>query len=353
MKTFVYIGIIGASALLLASCKGKSKPMETPVPSISVSTPIVRDITLTKEYPGYLSSQLKVDLVARVNGYLRTSYLKAGSRVKKGDLIFVIEPDTYQDNVTQAEASVKTSKAQLEYARSNYERMKEAAKSGAVSQIQVIQAEATVSESEAAVKNAEAELNTARTNLSYCYIRAPFDGAVTRASYDIGNYINGAVQPVTLATLYKDDLMFANFNIEDNQFMKMMLEAARNVVDVREYIYDMPLVMAAADLVLCRAGASTIAEIAAIAKPAVLVPSPNVVADHQTKNARVLANAGGAVLLPEGESSGEKLYALMTGLLSDAPRREAMSRALRDMAVPDAAEQIYQTLVRLMEKRAN
>lgn len=73
-----------------------------------------------------------------------------------------------------------------------------------------------------------AELNTARTNLSYCYIRAPFDGAVTRASYDIGNYINGAVQPVTLATLYKDDLMFANFNIEDNQFMKMMLEAARN-----------------------------------------------------------------------------------------------------------------------------
>ena len=109
---------------------------------------------------------------------------------------------------------------------------------------------------------------------------------------------------------------------------------------MREYIYDMPLVMAAADLVLCRAGASTIAEIAAIAKPAVLVPSPNVVADHQTKNARVL-------------SSGEKLYALMTGLLSDAPRREAMSRALRDMAVPDAAEQIYQTLVRLMEKRAN
>ena len=78
------------------------------------------------------------------------------------------------------------------------------------------------------MKNAEAELNTARTNLSYCYIRAPFDGAVTRASYDIGNYINGAVQPVTLATLYKDDLMFANFNIEDNQFMKMMLEAARN-----------------------------------------------------------------------------------------------------------------------------
>ena len=137
------------------------------------------------------------------------------------------------------------------------------------------------------------------------------------------------------------------------ELLRRGLKLGDNGVEVREYIYDMPLVMAAADLVLCRAGASTISELAAIAKPAVLVPSPNVVADHQTKNARVLANAGGAVLLPEGESSGEKLYALMTGLLSDAPRREAMSRALRDMAVPDAAEQIYQTLVRLMEKRAN
>lgn len=137
------------------------------------------------------------------------------------------------------------------------------------------------------------------------------------------------------------------------ELLRRGLKLGDNGVELREYIYDMPLVMAAADVVLCRAGASTIAEIAAIAKPAVLVPSPNVVADHQTKNARVLANAGGAVLLPEGESSGEKLYALMTGLLSDAPRREAMSRALRDMAVPDAAEQIYQTLVRLMEKRAN
>ena len=121
-------------------------------------------------------------------------------------------------------------------------------------------------------------------------------------------------------------------------------------VDVREYIYDMPLVMAAADLVLCRAGASTIAEIAAIAKPAVLVPSPNVVADHQTKNARVLERAGGAVLLPESACSGAALYGQIRTLLDDPGRRERMSRSLRDMAVPDAAERIYETLRALMEK---
>lgn len=219
MNTTIKITLIALSSLLMASCKGKKQPTEAPAPSISVTTPEVKDITLTKDYPGYLSSELMVNLVARVNGYLQTSHLVAGSKVRKGDLIFVIEPDTYKDNVVQAEAALKTSKAQLDYARSNYERMKEAAKSGAVSQIQVLQAQSTVAEMEASVRNAEAGLNTARTNLSYCYIRAPFDGRITRANYDIGNYINGSVQPVTLATLYKDDLMYVNFNIEDNQFM--------------------------------------------------------------------------------------------------------------------------------------
>ena len=117
-------------------------------------------------------------------------------------------------------------------------------------------------------------------------------------------------------------------------------------IEVREYIYDMPLVMAAADLVICRAGASTIAEIAAIAKPSVLVPSPNVTADHQTKNAKVLADRGGAVLLPEGERAG--LYELASGLLRSPEKRDAMGRVLRDMGVPDAAERIYQVLIDLI-----
>lgn len=228
-KMMVKVCLVIATGLLTTACnKKKGSPEAMPVPSISVAAPEVKDITLTKNHPGYLSSELMVNLVARVNGYLRTSHLKAGAKVKKGDLIFVIEPDLYQDNVTQAEAALKTAQAQLAYARSNYERMKEAAKSGAVSQIQVLQAQSTAAEMEASIKNATAQLSSARTNLSYCYVRAPFDGKVTRAAYDVGNYINGAVQPVTLATLYKDDLMFVNFNIEDNQFMKMALIASQN-----------------------------------------------------------------------------------------------------------------------------
>ena len=119
-------------------------------------------------------------------------------------------------------------------------------------------------------------------------------------------------------------------------------------LELREYIYDMPAVMAASDLVLCRSGAATLSEVAAVSKPAILVPSPNVTADHQTKNARVLSDSGGAVLLPEEECSGEALYRLVEQLLSDGLRRKNMARALSALSSSDAAEEIYRVLRSVM-----
>ena len=150
---------------------------------------MVKDITLTKEYPGYLSSEKTVDLVARVNGTLQTIAYAPGSRVRKGQVLFVIEPTIYQDNVEQAEAELNTARANLEYAQNNYARMLEAVKSDAVSQIQVLQSKSNVATSQAAVSNAEAALNTARTNLGYCTVRAPFDGTVSRNQVDVGSYV--------------------------------------------------------------------------------------------------------------------------------------------------------------------
>ncbi|MCI8869160.1 MAG: undecaprenyldiphospho-muramoylpentapeptide beta-N-acetylglucosaminyltransferase [Lawsonibacter sp.] len=121
-------------------------------------------------------------------------------------------------------------------------------------------------------------------------------------------------------------------------------------VEVREYIYDMPLVMEAADVVLCRAGASTISELTAIAKPSILVPSPNVTANHQEKNARVLSEQGAAVLLLEKNCGERELYAQAEDLLRTPRRREEMIRALSAMAVPDAGEKIYRTLRALMKQ---
>jgi len=130
---------------------------------------------------------------------------------------------------------------------------------------------------------------------------------------------------------------------------KRGVDARQGDLQVREYIYDMPLVMAAADVVLCRAGASTISELTAIAKPSVLVPSPNVTANHQEKNARVLEEQGAAVLLLEKDSSGPILFDTVSNLLADHKGRERMARALNAAAVPDAGETIYRVLMDLIK----
>jgi UDP-N-acetylglucosamine--N-acetylmuramyl-(pentapeptide) pyrophosphoryl-undecaprenol N-acetylglucosamine transferase len=121
-------------------------------------------------------------------------------------------------------------------------------------------------------------------------------------------------------------------------------------VDIRAYIYDMPVVMAAADVILSRAGASTIAEISSIAKPSILVPSPNVTANHQEKNARVLSDQGAAVLMLENECDGKKLYHQVMSMLEHPAGLEKMRVELKSLFVSDANERIYQVLKDLMKK---
>lgn len=224
---------------ILTGCKEKKSAGAMggmPTPEISVAKPIIKNVTLTKDYPGYLTTEKTVNLVARVNGTLQSVSYAPGGRVKKGQLLFVIEPTLYNDKVAQAEAELKTAQAQLEYARNNYSRMKEAVKSDAVSQIQVLQSESSVTEGVAAVSNAEAALSTARTNLGYCYVRAPFDGTISKSTVDIGSYVGGSLQPVTLATIYKDDQMYAYFNVADNQWLEMSMNNQQPTKDLPKKI---------------------------------------------------------------------------------------------------------------------
>ena len=122
-------------------------------------------------------------------------------------------------------------------------------------------------------------------------------------------------------------------------------------VDVREYIFDMPKVMAAADLIMCRAGASTLAELNYLGKPALIVPSPNVTNNHQEKNARVLEKAGGAKVLLENEFNAAKLYEEVCALVKDEEKLAAMSHAMRALSVDDAVEKICSIILDLAEKR--
>ena len=118
-------------------------------------------------------------------------------------------------------------------------------------------------------------------------------------------------------------------------------------IQMVEYLYNMPTVMAACDVSISRAGASTCNEIAASGTPCILIPSPNVTDNHQEKNARVLEAGGGAVVVLEKECTSEALYTLIRQLLTDADRREEMSRKLKAMVQLDSTEQICDILEEL------
>ena len=118
--------------------------------------------------------------------------------------------------------------------------------------------------------------------------------------------------------------------------------------DLRPYINNMGEVMTAADLVICRAGASTLAEITNIGRASILVPSPNVTNDHQTKNARELERAGGAVVITEESCSGQLIYNNAVSLLRDRDRLAFLERNAAKLGQPDATSKIAGVILSLI-----
>lgn len=214
--------LVLAILLLSAGCKKHNNTAPSmPTPEVLVSTPVRQDVTYVYEYPAYLEAIQTVNLVARVSGFLEKIQYVPGQHVKAGAPLFVIEPQPYIDRVNAAKAQQKSTEATLAYARSQYERMKEARLTQAVSEIDYIQAESGYRTAQANIQDAAAQLDIALINLGYCHIKAPFDGRVSRNLIDQGNFVGGSVQPVTLATMYRDNVMYAYFNMSYSEFQNL------------------------------------------------------------------------------------------------------------------------------------
>ncbi len=123
-----------------------------------------------------------------------------------------------------------------------------------------------------------------------------------------------------------------------------------NLITLREYIDDMPRVLAAADVVMCRGGAGTLAEISARGIPAIIVPSPNVTDNHQFKNATELEKIGGAMVIEENRVTPRLLFDMARELLANREKREEMSKCLTANSVLDATERIYDEIMKLIKK---
>ena len=122
-------------------------------------------------------------------------------------------------------------------------------------------------------------------------------------------------------------------------------------ITMQEYIYNMPTMMAAADIIISRAGAASCNEIAASGTPCILIPSPNVTDNHQEKNARALSDNGAAVLMLEKDCTAQALMDEISALLEDSDRRAKMALALQKMCVLDSAERLCDIIAQLVKSR--
>lgn len=146
-----------------------------------------------------------------------------------------------------------------------------------------------------------------------------------------------------------------NYESAKNYFSAYGLERDPRFT-LMEYTSDLPLYMAAADVVICRAGAMTLTEIAKMGKPSIIIPSPNVVDNHQYKNAKVLADADAAIVIEEDElrEDGEcRVCSVMQSLYEDAAARERMGENIRKFAKPDVEKNIYNAINELLQKYKN
>lgn len=205
------------AAIIAGSCHKREMNTDSQAPIIDVAEVQTDSVTVHKSYPGYLGADKKVDLVARVDGYLQSKDYTSGAWVKAGTVLFTIESSQYADAVKEAKATLESARSAYDYATKNYRAMQRALENDAVSRMEVLQAQNAMESAQSDIESAESRLQSALTTLGYCTIRAPFAGHVTKANYDKGAYLSGAGSPVVLATIYDDSKVSINFNVDERE----------------------------------------------------------------------------------------------------------------------------------------
>ncbi len=174
---------------LLVACGEKAKQAPPPPPTVTVAQPVRKAVTDYLELTGNTQAIYTVQLVARVAGYLDKVLFQDGQLVKEGQLLFLIQQNTYQDNLRQTEAAILQQKAQLDYAEIQLTRYSNLVQQKAASQSDVDNWRYQRDSAQANLRSAEAQRDLAKLNLGYTEVRAPFDGRIDRRQKDPGNLV--------------------------------------------------------------------------------------------------------------------------------------------------------------------
>ncbi|MDP9291569.1 MAG: efflux RND transporter periplasmic adaptor subunit [Verrucomicrobiota bacterium] len=220
MKNF-FIGVGILSVLLTAAgCKKKSGPQQGPLP-VNVVTAIEKEVNEWDEFTGRLEAVESVEIRPRVSGYITEIHFEAGAIIKKGDLLYVIDPRPYQADFDRAAAELERMQAQLKLSQIELDRAKELRTKNTISASEFDQKAATYQGSVAAASSAEAAKNSAALNLEFTQVKSPIDGRVSDARITLGNLVQpGAGPESVLTTVVSVDPIYAKVDADENAILK-------------------------------------------------------------------------------------------------------------------------------------
>lgn len=215
--------VLGSVVLLCLLSAGCQKPTQTapPPPAVTVNQPAQREVTEWDEYPGRLDAVDMVEVRARVSGYLESVHFKDGAEVKKGDLLFVIDPRQYQADLDRAKADLTQAESHYELASNEQDRAERLLKTKTISAEEADARSDGKREAQAAIQSARAVLETAKLNMEYTHITAPIDGRIGRKLMTEGNLVNGNQgQSTLLTTIVSMDPLYCYFDADEQSILK-------------------------------------------------------------------------------------------------------------------------------------
>lgn len=196
-------------------------------PVVPVSKPVQREVTEYAEYTGRADAVETIGVKARATGFLVQAPFKEGAEVKKGDLLFEVDPRPYQAQLDQAESQVRVAEAQAELAHATYTRLKDLPT--AASRQELDQARASAAAADAQVKAAQATAVVYRLNLGYTRVTSPIDGQVSRSYYSVGNLVSQ--DQTLLTTVVSTDPVYGYFDMDERTLLR--IRAAINAGKVK------------------------------------------------------------------------------------------------------------------------
>lgn len=217
--TVLLLLILAAHAFLLIGCEGQ-QTQAPPPPEVTVSKPVVEEVVEWDEYTGRLEAVDTVNVRARVSGYLESIHFKDGQMVKKGALIFVIDPRPYRAELDRALAQLKLSKARLSLAEKDLSRAKHLLSERVISEEEADTRVSGEQVARASVEMAQADVNAARLNVEFTQVRAPISGLISRKYVTKGNLINGGTGGTLLTTIVSIDPIYCYLEKDEQSYLR-------------------------------------------------------------------------------------------------------------------------------------